>query len=66
MAPVPAMRAGAILAVSDITASLSFYRDRLGLDVVATHDDPPTRRSFLRARGCRSPSKAIRPRTVPT
>ena len=41
MAPVPAMRAGPILAVSDITASLSFYRDRLGLEVVATYDDPP-------------------------
>jgi catechol 2,3-dioxygenase-like lactoylglutathione lyase family enzyme len=41
MARVPATRAGAILAVSDFEASLAFYRDRLGLDVVATYDDPP-------------------------
>src|SRR5207244_3784134 len=41
MGPVPATRAGAILAVSDFAASLSFYRDRLGLEVVATYDDPP-------------------------
>ena len=41
MAPVPATRAGAILAVSDFEASLAFYRDRLGLEVVATYDDPP-------------------------
>ena len=41
MARVPATRAGAILAVSDFEASLSFYRDRLGLEVVATYDDPP-------------------------
>jgi catechol 2,3-dioxygenase-like lactoylglutathione lyase family enzyme len=41
MARVPATRAGAILAVSDLEASLAFYRDRLGLEVVATYDDPP-------------------------
>ena len=41
MPPVPATRAGAILAVSDFAASLSFYRERLGLEVVATYDDPP-------------------------
>jgi catechol 2,3-dioxygenase-like lactoylglutathione lyase family enzyme len=41
MARVPAKRAGAILAVADFEASLAFYRDRLGLDVVATYDDPP-------------------------
>ena len=41
MARVPATRAGAILAVSDFEASLAFYRDRLGLEVVATYDDPP-------------------------
>jgi lactoylglutathione lyase len=41
MARVPATRAGAILAVSDFEASLAFYRDQLGLEVVATYDDPP-------------------------
>jgi catechol 2,3-dioxygenase-like lactoylglutathione lyase family enzyme len=41
MAAVPATRVGAILAVSDFEVSLAFYRDRLGLEVVATYDDPP-------------------------
>ncbi len=41
MARVPATRAGAILAVADFEASLAFYRDRLGLEVVASYDDPP-------------------------
>jgi len=41
MARVPTKRGGAILAVSDFQASLSFYRDRLGLEVEATYDDPP-------------------------
>ena len=41
MARVPATRAGAILAVSDFEASLAFYRYRLGLELVATYDDPP-------------------------
>jgi catechol 2,3-dioxygenase-like lactoylglutathione lyase family enzyme len=41
MARVLATRAGAILAVADFDASLAFYRDRLGLEVVATYDDPP-------------------------
>src|SRR2546429_4731139 len=41
MARVPATRAGAILAVADLEASLAFYRDRLGLALVATYDDPP-------------------------
>jgi len=34
-------RAGAILAVSDFERSLAFYRDRLGLTVEATYEDPP-------------------------
>ncbi len=34
-------RAGSILAVSDIAASLGFYRDQLGLEVSALYDDPP-------------------------
>jgi catechol 2,3-dioxygenase-like lactoylglutathione lyase family enzyme len=37
----PVTRAGAILAVSDFTASLRFYRDQLGLTEVALYDDPP-------------------------
>jgi catechol 2,3-dioxygenase-like lactoylglutathione lyase family enzyme len=41
MARVRATRAGAILAVSDFEVSLAFYRDRLGLEVVSTYDDPP-------------------------
>lgn len=41
MVRVPARRAGAILAVSDFEASLAFYRDRLGLEVEATYDEPP-------------------------
>ncbi len=34
-------RAGAILGVADFAASLHFYRDQLGLEVVAVYDDPP-------------------------
>jgi catechol 2,3-dioxygenase-like lactoylglutathione lyase family enzyme len=41
MAQIPVTRAGAILAVSDFDASLAFYRDGLGLELVATYDDPP-------------------------
>ena len=35
------MRAGAILAVSDVDRSLAFYRDLIGFAVEATYDDPP-------------------------
>jgi predicted enzyme related to lactoylglutathione lyase len=41
MAGLTVTRAGAILAVSDLEASLAFYRDRLGLAVEAIYDDPP-------------------------
>jgi catechol 2,3-dioxygenase-like lactoylglutathione lyase family enzyme len=41
MGQLAVTRAGAILAVSDFQASLAFYRDRLGLEVEATYDDPP-------------------------
>ena len=41
MAAFPVTRAGAILAVADVAASLAFYRDRLGLEVEAIYDDPP-------------------------
>jgi predicted enzyme related to lactoylglutathione lyase len=41
MATFPVTRAGAILAVADVGASLAFYRDRLGLAVEAVYDDPP-------------------------
>jgi catechol 2,3-dioxygenase-like lactoylglutathione lyase family enzyme len=41
MASLAVTRAGAILAVSDLEASLAFYRDRLGLVVDAVYDDPP-------------------------
>jgi predicted enzyme related to lactoylglutathione lyase len=41
MAGFAVTRAGAILAVSDVGASLAFYRDRLGLEVSAVYDDPP-------------------------
>jgi len=34
-------RAGAILAVADFAASLRFYRDQLGLEVIAVYEDPP-------------------------
>jgi lactoylglutathione lyase len=34
-------RAGAILAVADFAASLRFYRDQLGLEVLAVYEDPP-------------------------
>ena len=34
-------RAGAILGVADFAASLHFYRDQLGLEVLALYDDPP-------------------------
>jgi catechol 2,3-dioxygenase-like lactoylglutathione lyase family enzyme len=34
-------RAGAIIGVADFAASLTFYRDELGLEVVAVYDDPP-------------------------
>lgn len=41
MAALLYTRAGAILAVSDVTRSLAFYRDTLGLEVEAVYDDPP-------------------------
>src|SRR5712691_13064087 len=34
-------RAGAILGVANFAASLRFYRDQLGLEVLADCDDPP-------------------------
>lgn len=34
-------RAGAVLGVADFAASLRFYRDKLGLELVASYDDPP-------------------------
>jgi catechol 2,3-dioxygenase-like lactoylglutathione lyase family enzyme len=34
-------RGGAILAVADFAASLRFYRDQLGLEVLAVYEDPP-------------------------
>jgi catechol 2,3-dioxygenase-like lactoylglutathione lyase family enzyme len=34
-------RAGAILAVADVEASVAWYRDRLAFEVEATYDDPP-------------------------
>jgi catechol 2,3-dioxygenase-like lactoylglutathione lyase family enzyme len=34
-------RAGAILGVADYAASLRFYRDQLGLEVLAIYEDPP-------------------------
>jgi catechol 2,3-dioxygenase-like lactoylglutathione lyase family enzyme len=37
----PVTRAGAILAVADFSASVAFYRDRLGFEVEALYDDPP-------------------------
>jgi len=41
MAGFETTRAGAILAVSSVPASLAFYRDTLGLEVEAVYDDPP-------------------------
>src|SRR5436309_15791256 len=41
MPRLPVTRAGAILAVADVERSLDFYRGLLGLEVVATYDDPP-------------------------
>ena len=36
-----ALRAGAILAVTDVDRSVAVYRDRIGLEVEAVYDDPP-------------------------
>ena len=36
-----ALRAGAILAVTDVDRSVAFYRDRIGFEVEAQYDDPP-------------------------
>jgi lactoylglutathione lyase len=36
-----ARRAGAILAVRDVAASIAFYRDVVGFEVEAEYDDPP-------------------------
>jgi catechol 2,3-dioxygenase-like lactoylglutathione lyase family enzyme len=36
-----ARRAGAILAVKDVAASVAFYSDVIGFAVEATYDDPP-------------------------
>jgi len=44
-------RAGAILGVSDFATSLRFYRDQLGLEVLAVYEDPPY--STLTAAGAR-------------
>jgi len=41
MAALNTTRVGAILAVSDIEASIGFYRDRLGFELEASFDDPP-------------------------
>lgn len=41
MARFEVTRAGAILAVSDFERSLAFYRDTLGLEVVALYEEPP-------------------------
>lgn len=35
------VRAGAIIAVKDFDASMSFYCDKLGFDVVERYDNPP-------------------------
>jgi catechol 2,3-dioxygenase-like lactoylglutathione lyase family enzyme len=36
-----ANRAGAILAVGDVAASVAFYRDVIGFSLEAEYDDPP-------------------------
>lgn len=41
MAAPATTRAGAILAVADVDASVAFYRDRLGFELEASFDDPP-------------------------
>lgn len=41
MAAPATTRAGAILAVADVEASIAFYRDRLGFELEASYDDPP-------------------------
>jgi catechol 2,3-dioxygenase-like lactoylglutathione lyase family enzyme len=41
MAAPATTRAGAILAVADVEASVAFYRDRLGFELEASYDDPP-------------------------
>jgi len=41
MAAPTTTRAGAILAVADVEASVGWYRDRLGFEVEASYDDPP-------------------------
>ena len=50
MAGFPVTRAGAILAVSDFQASLAFYRDRLGLQLL--FEAPPSM-AFLECGGIR-------------
>lgn len=41
MAAPETRRAGAILAVADVDASVAFYRERLGFELEASYDDPP-------------------------
>jgi catechol 2,3-dioxygenase-like lactoylglutathione lyase family enzyme len=41
MAAPTTTRAGAILAVADVEASVAFYRDQLGFELEASYDDPP-------------------------
>ena len=41
MAAPTTTRAGAILAVGDVDASVAFYRDRFGFELEASYDDPP-------------------------
>jgi len=41
MAVTNVTRAGAILGVAEVGASVAFYRDRLGFELEAEYDDPP-------------------------
>jgi catechol 2,3-dioxygenase-like lactoylglutathione lyase family enzyme len=41
MAAPTTIRAGAILAVADVEASVAFYRDQIGFELEASYDDPP-------------------------
>ena len=51
MASYRATRAGTILAVTDVQASVTFYTDLLGLELIERYEDPPY--ATLRVAGAR-------------
>jgi catechol 2,3-dioxygenase-like lactoylglutathione lyase family enzyme len=58
------VRAGTILAVSDVDRSLAFYRDLIGFEVEATYLDPPYATLTLAGTRLSLAEQGIRPKIV--